>query len=134
MFGAVALYYLQLADPRSRIALHLGAGGVPRAFLTHAWGLAAGAFLAYGRHNRLVVDVSAGTQSWEQLTWYRTQLASRPLWGAGLAVGYEWMSSFGLFVRTNVGPSFYVRPERPLIRRKVYPSFQLGLTLGYKLW
>jgi hypothetical protein len=134
MFGGELLYYWQLGDPRLRVAFHVGAGGAPRLIWKDAWSVVGGAFFAYGKRNRLVVGASAGTQSWENFSLHDTLLASRPVYGASLDVGFEWVSSLGLFLRSTIGPSLMVRRDTPLAPSKVYPWFSGGLVIGYKLW
>jgi hypothetical protein len=134
LFGGELVYYLQLPSPRMRVALHAGAGGAPRLIAQDAWSVVGGVFFAYGKHNRLVVGASAGTQAWDSFYLHGARLASRPTYGASLDVGFEWMSSFGLFLRTTIGPNLMVGKETPLERGKVYPWFSGSLVIGYKLW
>jgi len=137
LFGGHALYYLQTQKPRWRVALHAGAGTwAPVASPARdAWGVRGGAFLAYGKRHRLVLGLSAGTIGWSTLTLHSTSVAALPLWGAGLAVGWEWMTRRGFYMRATLGPTFYVFPQQPLRDRRAELSFEGNLlSLGYKLW
>lgn len=135
--GGHALYYLQTQSPRLRVALLAGAGSA--AFLVSpakgGWGVRGGGFLAYGKRHRLVVSLSAGTIDWTTYSLHNTTVAVQQLWGAGLGLGWEWMTRCGFYMRATLGPSFYVRPQQPLQDRSTELGFEANvLSLGYKLW
>jgi hypothetical protein len=135
LFGGVLLYYLQLENPRLRVALHAGAGGVPSAIAgERSFGVSGGAFLGFGRRHRLVVGLSAGTQNWTDFSLHGVTLAVQPNYGGALTVGWEWMTRRGFFMRMGLGPAFYVTAEAPLLAREVHASLNGTLAIGYKLW
>lgn len=134
--GGQLLYYVQLPDEYWRVAVHAGAGGLPAGGDAGArWGVNGGLFAAYGRHhNRLILGVEAGTLDWIRFYLHGREVALRQAYGAGATLGWEWMSSFGLFTRASLGPAFMVEPNSPLEKRKVHLWAVGGFQLGYKLW
>lgn len=134
--GGQLLYYVQLPSDSWRLAVHAGAGGLPDSGDAGTrWGVNGGVFAAYGaHHNRLILGVEGGTLTWGTFYLHGRELAVRPAYGAGATVGWEWMSSFGLFTRASLGPAFVVEPESPLEKRKVSLWAVGGFQLGYKLW
>ncbi|HEX6242500.1 MAG TPA: hypothetical protein VFZ61_16420 [Polyangiales bacterium] len=137
LVGGQLLYYFQLPSPRWRIAIHLGAGvyPVPEGDLGLPWGVNGGTFAAFGRHHRLVFGIEAGTLGWSTFRLHGTPMALRQHGGAGASVGWEWMSSFGMFTRFSVGPAFVAEyTDTPLQDRAWEPTFVGGWVLGYKPW
>jgi hypothetical protein len=136
VIGGQLLYYFQLPSPRWRVALHLGAGGIPVPDDPFPrWGMNGGAFFGMGRHHhRLVVGVEAGTVAWATYSLHGASMAMRQVPGIGASVGWEWMSSFGLFVRGSVGPAIMIERGSPLQDRDVSPWFVASWVLGYKPW
>jgi hypothetical protein len=134
--GGQLLYYFQLPSPRWRVAIHLGSGLFPVPDDAGVqWGFNGGTFAAFGRHHRLVFGIEAGTLGWSKLTLHGAQFAMRQHGGAGASVGWEWMSSFGMFTRCSIGPAFIVEyHESPLHERELRPWAVGGCVLGYKPW
>ena len=134
--GGQLLYYFQLPSPRWRVALHLGAGGVPSTDKEAGarWGMNGGTFFGFGRHHRLVFGVEAGTAAWSTYTLHGASQARRQEPAVGAWVGWEWMASFGMFTRGSVGPAIMIERASPLDDRVVSPWFVASWVLGYKPW
>jgi hypothetical protein len=116
--GAHAIYYLQLPNERWRLAAHAGVGF----FLRPA--ASGGVMASFGRRHRLVLDLlvspcAAISNFGDPEVFY----------GVGALVGWEWMASYGLGVRTTVGAAY--RPE--LEDEPVNLALNL-LSLDYKFW
>jgi hypothetical protein len=134
--GGQLLYYFQLPAPRWRVALHLGAGATPSsdAELGTQWGMNGGAFFGFGRRHRLVFGAEAGTLDWSTLFLHGAAVDMRQVPGMCVSVGWEWMSSFGLFTRGSIGPAMTIERASPLQDRDIWPWFVGGWVLGYKPW
>jgi hypothetical protein len=53
----------------------------------------------------------------------------------GFALGWEWMTESGFFLRADIGPTLALRRAQPLLERSVYLTATGNLlALGYKLW
>jgi hypothetical protein len=135
LLGGHVIYYLQLSQPRLRVALHAGAGFLPEfdAGPRH-WGMTGGAFLAFGKRNRLVVGLIGGTLAWETYYLYGQELASRQVLGLGVCAGWELVTRRGFYVRGDVGPALMVERETPLEERNPGATVIISTSLGYKLW
>jgi hypothetical protein len=136
LLGGQLLYYLQLPSESWRLAVHAGVGGMPSGGRAGAeWGVNGGLFLAFGaHHHRLIMGVEAGTLTWYTFSLHGAAVGRRQAYGAGATLGWEWMSSFGLFSRFSLGPAFMVEPQSPLEDRDVRLWAVGGGQVGYKLW
>jgi hypothetical protein len=133
--GGHVLYYLQLKEPRMRVAFHVGAGYLPNvAEDVPLWGITGGSFFGYGKRNRLVVGLIGGTLDWLSFSPHGETLAARQLFGLGLSAGWELMTRRGFFVRGSVGPALTIVPEVPLAAREANAWFVFSTSIGYKPW
>ena len=133
--GGHLIYYLQLREPRLRVAFHAGAGVLPAQWDgVPLWGLTGGSFLGYGKRNRLVVGLIGGTMDWTTFNEHGQKLAAQQILGVGLSAGWELMTRAGLFVRGSLGPAVGVKREVPLQPRETYLWFVFSTSVGYKLW
>ncbi|HEY6880322.1 MAG TPA: hypothetical protein VI299_20000 [Polyangiales bacterium] len=133
--GGHVIYYAQLPHPKLRVAVHVGAGALPWGDGYVQWGVRGGSFLAYGKRHRLVLGVMGGTVDWQSFRLHYQVLESRPIFGVGVGVGYEFMTASGFYLRATIGPALEVIPRVPFRDRSTDLIWRGNLlTVGYKLW
>jgi hypothetical protein len=131
--GGHVLYYQQLPHPRWRLALHVGAGSLEPG-IGSAFGLNTGGFVAFGKRNRLTLGVHLGIENATTWRLHGVRWAQKPVFGAGVGIGYELMTKRGFMLRLNVGPGFFITPDSPFFGRELRNRWDGNLTLGWKLW
>jgi hypothetical protein len=118
--GAHALYYVQLSE-RWRLAPHIGVGWIG------GTGVAGGLMATFGRRHRLVLDALGGPMAADGGTDQPTDL----YYGVCVLVGWEWMASSGLTLRSSIGPSY--RPEFKPSPDRFFFALNI-LSIDYKFW
>jgi hypothetical protein len=129
--GAHALYYLQVPDSRFRVAFRVGGGVFSNQVKTA--GAAFGVMGVFGRNHRMVVDLHTAPMGYQRLVLHGAELDVHPLYGIGLSLGYEWMASYGLFLRANIGPAYVFLPPIYRARDGITVTGNI-VSAGYKLW
>lgn len=120
LLGAHALYYFQLSD-RWRLAPHIGVGWIG------GIGVTGGLMATFGRRHRLVLDALGGPMAASGGTDQPWHL----YYGVCVLVGWEWMASYGLTIRSSLGPSY--RPELKPSPDRFFFGLNI-LSIDYKLW
>jgi hypothetical protein len=120
--GVHLAYYLQLPNDRWRVAPLVGIGVFPG---ISSAGYAGGLMALFGKRHRMVMELLAAPYAAEGGTWTK----DRYWYGVGLLAGYEWMTWYGLVVRSAVGIAY--RPE--LSDQPINLAINV-ISLDYKIW
>lgn len=130
--GGFAAYYLAWPERRLGLMPHVGLGSA--LFVVDAGPrVSAGITGSFGRCHRLVIDLHVAPVGFQTLTLHGERLDVHNIYGIGLAIGWEWLTASGFFMRINFGPAFAFLP--PLYRtRDAWTLSGNLLSLGVKLW
>src|SRR6185295_5831769 len=134
IIGVQAAYYFQLPRSIFRMTPYAGIGAAlcpAESSAACTTGGVFGVMAAWGRRHRFMVDAFYGTVGTSYFSFHGEMPDTDRVWGAGLAIGYEYMARSGFFVRTDAGASYALGP--PIWAPK--DRFSIALTLigvGYK--
>jgi hypothetical protein len=131
MLGGQLLYYIRLPGVPLQIVPYAGGGYFPsiEEGLDGSPGFSAGTMVGLGNTHRLVLDVNYGLAALQYIT---ATKETKTLYGLTVAIGYEYMSDPGFFVRPQFGATYFIdKPEDPDKSRFV-PTLNIGL--GMKFW
>lgn len=129
--GGFAAYYIAWPEQRLAITPHGGVGIPVVGMEVVPWSL--GILGSYGRRHRLVVDLHLKATDEQALELYGEEIDGERIFGVGLAVGWEWLSPSGFFVRANLGPAFLFLP--PIYQpSESWTVTGNALSVGAKLW
>lgn len=136
LIGVQAAYYFQMPHSLFRATPYASIGGAVCTSVRQSectFGAAFGAMGSWGHRHRILADVFYATVGATSLSFHGEEPDTKPRWGAGAAIGYEYMAESGFFVKSDAGVTYAFGPP-------IYPvgdRFGIALTLigvGYKLW
>jgi hypothetical protein len=136
MIGVQTAYYVQMPHSLFRATPYASIGGALCTSIRSAkctLGAAFGAMGSWGHRHRIIADVFYATVGATSLSFHGEKPDTKPRWGTGAAIGYEYMANSGFFARCDAGVTYAFGPP-------IYPAkdrFGIALTLigvGYKLW
>jgi len=134
--GLNVAYYVPIPDSRFWLTPYFGAGGgvcTGESTSSCATGGAVGAMGAWGRTHRIIVDVFYSAIGAISPNLHGTYLPVVPVYGVGVAAGYEYMARSGFFLRGDLGVAYATSPPLALGEMTLVPTATL-IGLGYKLW
>lgn len=129
--GLQLAYYQRLGRVPLHLVPYLSAGSWLDEQRTRI-GFAAGGALVYGRAHRVLVEALYGVQGSEFLALHGVLVDARSVSGVHLGVGYEYLTSPGIFLRVAPGVSYPLAGYTPGTERSL--AFALTAGLGWKLW
>jgi hypothetical protein len=110
-----------------RVVPYVGAGTL---ICPGCLGGAVGAMGVLGNEHRALFDASYATVAWTAYSLHGEERHYRAHFGAVLALGYEYMTYEGIWVRASAGVAHAFGPPILPAKERFYPAGSFGL--GYK--
>ena len=128
--GAHLAWYFVPAERAFAFVPYVGAGVAYIGSADDVAGPVAGAMAMVGEIDRWILDASFGVLDARQLSLHGVSVATRAVYALTPSIGYEWMSSSGIFSRLLVGVPLFVDAKVDVF--DTFPVVTYGL--GYKAW
>ncbi len=133
LLGGQLLYYIQIPETLFRVTPYAGGGYWPSTGDHDGKpGYSLGVMASFGGNHRVVLDLNYGLAAMEGYSSDGIEFVTHTLYGITLALGYEYMSGGGFFVRPQFGGTYLTDAWTVVDESRLDVTLNIGL--GFKIW